>query len=135
MAHSGRANENAGAAHRSLVPPGGGNPSRTGAAHKQPDTGQARSAHVPLNKNGQAFSFVLNIGGMKTSETILELLASKNTVAKVKDWLQKNRNKGRSALAHFLCAALNITDRLGKPAHTNEHHEGRRCHQDQEQHG
>ena len=58
---------------------------------------------------------------MKTSETILELLAGKNTVAKVKDWLQKNRNKGRSALAHFLCAALNITDRMGKPRITGVH--------------
>ncbi len=52
---------------------------------------------------------------MKTAETILELLSSKNTVAKVKDWLQKNKNKGRSALARYLCGALNITDHLGKP--------------------
>jgi hypothetical protein len=52
---------------------------------------------------------------MKTTETILELLSSKNTVAKVKDWLQKNKNKGRSALAQYLCGALNITDHLGKP--------------------
>src|SRR5437667_1993849 len=52
---------------------------------------------------------------MKTAETILELLSSKNTVAKVKDWLQKNKNKGRSALAQYLCGALNITDHLGKP--------------------
>jgi hypothetical protein len=52
---------------------------------------------------------------MKTAETILELLSSKNTVAKVKDWLQKNGNKGRSALAQHLCGALNITDHLGKP--------------------
>jgi hypothetical protein len=50
---------------------------------------------------------------MKTAETILELLSSKNTVATVKDWLQKN--KGRSALAQHLCRALNITDHLGKP--------------------
>lgn len=52
---------------------------------------------------------------MKTAETILELLSSKNTVAKVKDWLQKNANKGRSALAQYLCGALNVTDHLGKP--------------------
>jgi hypothetical protein len=52
---------------------------------------------------------------MKTAETILELLSSKNTVVKVKDWLQKNANKGRSALAQYLCGALNITDHLGKP--------------------
>jgi hypothetical protein len=52
---------------------------------------------------------------MKTAETILELLSSKNTVAKVKDWLLKNKNKGRSALAQYLCGALNITDHLGKP--------------------
>src|SRR5881409_3901136 len=52
---------------------------------------------------------------MKTAETILELLSSKNTVAKVKDWLQKNKNKGRSALAQYLCGALNITDHFGKP--------------------
>ena len=52
---------------------------------------------------------------MKTAETILELLSGKNTVAKVKDWLQKNTNKGRSALAQYLCGALNITDHLGKP--------------------
>ena len=52
---------------------------------------------------------------MKTAETILELLSSKNTVARVKDWLQKNKNKGRSALAQHLCRALNITDHLGKP--------------------
>jgi len=52
---------------------------------------------------------------MKTAETILELLSSKNTVAQVKDWLQKNKDKGRFALARFLCKALNITDHLGKP--------------------
>ena len=52
---------------------------------------------------------------MKTAETILELLSSKNAVAKVKEWLQKNANKGRSALAQYLCGALNITDHLGKP--------------------
>jgi hypothetical protein len=52
---------------------------------------------------------------MKTAETILELLSSKNTIAAVKDWLQKNKNKGRSALANHLCRALNITDHLGKP--------------------
>ena len=52
---------------------------------------------------------------MKTTETILELLSSKNAVAKVKDWLKKNKNKGRSALAQYLCGALNITDHLGKP--------------------
>jgi hypothetical protein len=52
---------------------------------------------------------------MKTAETILELLSGKNTVAKVKDWLQKNQNKGRSALAQYLCGVLNITDHLGKP--------------------
>lgn len=52
---------------------------------------------------------------MKTAETILELLSSKITVAKVKDWLQKNKNKGRSALAQHLCGALNITDHMGKP--------------------
>jgi hypothetical protein len=51
---------------------------------------------------------------MKTALTILELLSSKNTVARVKDWLQKNKNKGRSALAQYLCRALNITDHLGK---------------------
>lgn len=51
---------------------------------------------------------------MKTAETILELLSSKNAVSKVKDWLQKNKNKGRSALAQYLCSALNITDHLGK---------------------
>jgi hypothetical protein len=52
---------------------------------------------------------------MKKSETILELLSSKNSVTKIKDWLQKNKDKGRSALAQFLCGALNITDHLGKP--------------------
>jgi hypothetical protein len=52
---------------------------------------------------------------MKTAETILELLSGKNTVAKVKDWLQKNKNKGRYALAQYLCGVLNITDHLGKP--------------------
>jgi hypothetical protein len=51
---------------------------------------------------------------MKTAQTILELLSSKNTIARVKDWLQKNKNKGRSALAQYLCRALNITDHLGK---------------------
>jgi len=58
---------------------------------------------------------------MKTAETILELLSSKNTVAKVKDWLQKNKNKGRSALARYLCGALNITDHLGKPRIAGAH--------------
>ena len=52
---------------------------------------------------------------MKTAETILELLSSKNTVAKVKDWLQKNKKQGRSALAQHLCKTLNITDHLAKP--------------------
>jgi hypothetical protein len=52
---------------------------------------------------------------MKTAETILELLASKHSVTKVKDWLQKNKHQGRSALAQFLCGALNITDHWGKP--------------------
>lgn len=52
---------------------------------------------------------------MKTAETILELLSSKNTVAKVRDWLQKNKGRGRSALAQYLCTALNISDHLGKP--------------------
>jgi len=40
---------------------------------------------------------------MKTALTILELLSGKNTVARVKDWLQKNKNKGCSALAQYLC--------------------------------
>jgi hypothetical protein len=52
---------------------------------------------------------------MKTAETILELLSSRDAVSKVKDWLRKNKNKGRSALAQFLCGAFNIVDRLGKP--------------------
>jgi hypothetical protein len=52
---------------------------------------------------------------MKTAETILELLSSNYTVARVKDWLQKNKNKGRSALAQYLCGTLSITDHLGKP--------------------
>jgi len=52
---------------------------------------------------------------MKTSETILELLSSASAVTKVKDWLQKNKDLGRSALATFLCRTFNITDRLGKP--------------------
>lgn len=52
---------------------------------------------------------------MKTTETIQEQLSSPKAVTKVKDWLRKNKNKGRSALARFLCGALNITDRLGKP--------------------
>jgi hypothetical protein len=38
---------------------------------------------------------------MKTTETILELLSSKSIVAKVKDWLQKNNDKTRYALARF----------------------------------
>ena len=52
---------------------------------------------------------------MKTTETIQEQLSSPKAVSKVKHWLSKNKNKGRSALAGFLCGALNITDRLGKP--------------------
>jgi hypothetical protein len=52
---------------------------------------------------------------MKTTETILELLSNKNAVAKVKNWLQKNKTKGRTALAQYVCRALNITDHLGKP--------------------
>ena len=53
---------------------------------------------------------------MKTADTILELLSGKNTAAKVKDWLQKNKNKERSALAQYLCGALNITDHFGEAA-------------------
>ena len=52
---------------------------------------------------------------MKTTETIQEQLSSPKAVSKVKHWLLKNNKKGRSALARFLCGALNITDRLGKP--------------------
>jgi len=52
---------------------------------------------------------------MKTTETIQEQLSSPKAVSKVKHWLLKNKSKGRSALARFLCGALNITDRLGKP--------------------
>jgi Domain of unknown function (DUF4338) len=52
---------------------------------------------------------------MKTAETILELLSSRDAAAKVKEWLRKNKEKGRSALAMFLCGAFNISDRLGKP--------------------
>jgi hypothetical protein len=52
---------------------------------------------------------------MKTTETILELLSSQNTVIRIKDWLCKSKSEGRSALARFLCGALNITDHLGKP--------------------
>jgi hypothetical protein len=52
---------------------------------------------------------------MKTAETILELLSSRDAVTKVKNWLRKNKDKGRSALAKFLCGAFNISDRLGKP--------------------
>ena len=52
---------------------------------------------------------------MKTAETILELLSSRDAVAKVKDWLRKNKDKGRSALAMSLCGTFNISDHLGKP--------------------
>jgi len=52
---------------------------------------------------------------MKTAETILELLSSRDAVVKVTDWLRKNKDKGRSALAMFLSGAFNISDRLGKP--------------------
>jgi hypothetical protein len=52
---------------------------------------------------------------MKTAETILEVVSNSNTVTKIKDWLRKNKGKGRYALAQYLCGALNITDHLGKP--------------------
>jgi len=52
---------------------------------------------------------------MKTTETILELLSSKNAISKVKDWVEKNKGKGRYALSQYLCRVLNITDHLGKP--------------------
>jgi len=52
---------------------------------------------------------------MKTTETIQEQLSGPKTAAKVRDWLRKNKHKGRSALTRFLCGALNLTDRLGKP--------------------
>jgi hypothetical protein len=58
---------------------------------------------------------------MKTAETILELLSSSHALATIRNWLQKNKDKGRSALAQYLCRALNITDHLGKPRMAGVH--------------
>ena len=52
---------------------------------------------------------------MKTAATILELLSTNSAIATIRNWLQKNKDRGRSALAQYLCRALNITDHLGRP--------------------
>ena len=53
---------------------------------------------------------------MKTRQTIQEQLSSPDVVAMVKDWLQKNKQQGRRALARHLCQELDLNDsHTGKP--------------------
>ncbi len=53
---------------------------------------------------------------MKTRQTIQEQLSSPDVVAMVKDWLEKNKQQGRRALARHLCQELDLNDsHTGKP--------------------
>lgn len=53
---------------------------------------------------------------MITIQTIQEQLSSPEGVAIVTDWLQKNKQQGRRALARHLCQALDLNDaHTGKP--------------------
>jgi Domain of unknown function (DUF4338)/Transposase DNA-binding/Transposase Tn5 dimerisation domain len=52
---------------------------------------------------------------MKTAQTILERLSQPHAVTKVKDWLRENKERGRTALATFLCRTLHLRDARGTP--------------------
>src|SRR3972149_6969272 len=52
---------------------------------------------------------------MKTNQTIQEHLASPQVVSMIRDWLGRNKDKGRFALARHLCAELALKDPCGKP--------------------
>lgn len=52
---------------------------------------------------------------MKTTQTVQEQLSSPPVVSKVKEWMRENKNKGRLALAQYVCRALGLRDHLGKP--------------------
>src|SRR5208283_1539150 len=52
---------------------------------------------------------------MQTTPTILHVLSRPKVVRQVKDWLGENSPKGCSALTRFLCQALKLRDRGGKP--------------------
>ncbi|HEY4697754.1 MAG TPA: IS4 family transposase [Gallionella sp.] len=52
---------------------------------------------------------------MKTNQTIQEHLASPQVVSRIRDWLGRNKDKGRFALARHLCAELALKDPCGKP--------------------
>ena len=53
---------------------------------------------------------------MITIQTIQEQLSSSEGVAIVTDWLQRNKQQGRRALARHLCQALDLNDaHTGKP--------------------
>src|SRR5208283_608398 len=58
---------------------------------------------------------------MQTAPTILHVLSSPKVVRQVKDWLRENSPKGCSALTRFLCQALKLRDRGGKPRAAGVH--------------
>lgn len=52
---------------------------------------------------------------MRTQQTIQERLASPEVVAKIRDWLRRNKHESRFALAKHLCKELALKDPRGKP--------------------
>ncbi len=52
---------------------------------------------------------------MKTNQTIQEHLASPEVVRKIRDWLGRNKQGSRFALARHLCEELALKDACGKP--------------------
>src|SRR3990170_3842337 len=51
---------------------------------------------------------------MKTSNTIQERLANAEVAELVKNWLGRNKEKGRLALTRYVCEALDLRDHRGR---------------------
>lgn len=51
---------------------------------------------------------------MRITSTIQEQLSSPKIITRVRNWLRKNKSKGRYALARYLCDGLDLHDRMGK---------------------